>query len=33
MVDKSIFFKQKPNKELVGTILILNFSYTSYYKT
>ena len=33
MADKSRFLKQKHNKKVVGVILILNFLYTSHYKT
>ena len=33
MTDKSRFLKQNHNKKVVGVISILNFSYTSYYKT
>ena len=33
MSDISRFLKQKPNKKVVGIILILNFSYTNHYKT
>ena len=33
MSDKRRFLNQKPNKKLVGTILMLNFSYTNHYKT
>ena len=33
MSNKSRFLKQKPNKKVIGIILILNFSYTNHYKT
>ena len=33
MSNQSRFLKQKPNKKVIGIILILNFSYTNHYKT
>ena len=33
MADELKFLKQKPNKKVVETRLILNFSYTSHHKT
>ena len=33
MSDKSIVLKQKPNKNAIGIMLILNYLYTNHYKT